>query len=110
MADSLPPSVRTLELQLASVLRPPVKASPSVSRRACLNASVQCRFRAMCDYALAHGWSWRRIAREAECTVQHVQECYRGSRNVPGWLCEVFPPEAQAEAVRLHIEQLRKAG
>lgn len=95
---------------LAVAIRPPVKVTPARSHRATLNATVLCRYRAMVDFVLAHGWSWREIARQAECPVQHVQDCYDGRRNVPGWLLEAFPPEAQAEAVRLHIEQIRRVG
>jgi hypothetical protein len=115
--SSVPPALpgeraRSLEEMaddLARALRPPVKVSPSSARRAELNRGVLCRYRAMCDYVLSHGWSWRRIAREAECTVEHVQACYDGSRNVPGWLLEAFPAEAQGEAIRVHIDQVRCA-
>lgn len=104
----VPKSLDELAADLSVALRPPAKVSPARSRRRALNEGALCRYRAMVDYVRARGWSWRKIAREAECTVEHVQACYEGHRNVPGWLLEAFPADAQTEAVRLHIEQLRK--
>jgi hypothetical protein len=101
-------SLDDLAADLNLALRPPVKVSPSVSRRRALNATALRRYHAMVDHVRSvHGWSWRKIAREAACTVEFVQATYRGERNVPGWLLDAFPPDAQAEAVRVHIEQLR---
>lgn len=99
--------VRSLEDVLASVLRPPAKVR---SRRDDWARSANCRFRAVVDHALAHGSSWRSLARDAECTVRHVIDCYDGRRNVPAWLFDAMPAESRAEGVRVEIEQLRKVG
>lgn len=105
MTDSAPPSARTLERELDAVLRPPAK---TVSRRDVWARSANCRFRAVVDHALAHGHSWRSLARDAECTVRHVIDCYDGRRNVPAWLFDAMPLDARAEGVRVEIAQLRK--
>lgn len=102
--------VSALEAELALVLRPPVKVSPASSRRSALNVPALEKYRAMCEHVVAAGWSWRRIAREAECTVQFVTEVYAGRRYVPGWLLESFPQDAQAVAVQVAISHLRKVG
>jgi hypothetical protein len=101
------PSVADLLADLGAAIRPPVKVA---SRRDAWSKSATCRFRAVIDYAIAHGHSFRSLARDAECTVRHVLDCYEGRRNVPAWLFEAMPADARAEGVRVEIESLRKVG
>ena len=62
------------------------------------------------DFAKDRGASFRSLARDAECTVRFLIDCYEGRRNVPSWLFLALPRDAHAEAVRLEIESLRKVG
>lgn len=99
------PSESELRAALAAVLRPPVKVR---TRRDDWSRSATCRFRAVIDFAIAQGHSWRSLARDAECTVRHLIDCYEARRNVPAWLFDAMPSDARAEGVRVEIEQLRK--
>jgi hypothetical protein len=113
MHESAPPSSRSgahriadgLLAQLGAVVRPPAKVR---TRRDEFARAALCRFRAVVDHALAHGHSFRSLARDAECTVRHVLDCYEGARNVPAWLFDAMPSDSRAEGVRVEIEQLRK--
>lgn len=97
--------VDALVSQLAGAIRPPAKA---VRPRDAYAKRATCRFRAVVDYALAQGQSFRSLARAAECTVRHLIDCYDGRRNVPAWMFDAMPADARAEGIRVEIEQLRK--
>ena len=94
-----------LVTQLAGAIRPPVK---TCSRRDSFARAANCRFRAVVDYAVGHGASFRALARLADCTVRHFIDCYEGRRNVPAWMFDAMPSDARAEGVRVEIESLRK--
>ena len=94
-----------LVTELAGAIRPPVK---TCSRRDNFARAANCRFRAVVDYAVAHGESFRSLARMADCTVRHLIDCYDGRRNVPAWMFDAMPADARAEGVRVEIESLRK--
>lgn len=91
--------------ELAAATRPPVKVR---SLRDEFARSANCRFRAVVDYAMAQGASFRSLARRADCTVRHLIDCYEGRRNVPAWLFDAMPCDARAEGVRVEIQSLRK--
>jgi hypothetical protein len=101
------PKVDKLLEDLVGAIRPPVKAC---SRRDDFAQRANCRFRAVVDYAVAQGASFRSLARAADCTVRHLIDCYDGRRNVPAWMFEAMPKDARAEGVRVEIETLRKVG
>jgi hypothetical protein len=103
MADA-----RALHAELDAVIRPPAKAG--TDPRAAWDARARSKLRAMIDFAIAHGWSWRALARELRCTVRHLQDTYDGKRRVPAWMLEGLPEETHEQAIRVWIEQLRRAG
>lgn len=105
--DSRTSGIHALEDELASLARPPVKALRD--ERTAYRESATCRFRAMVDAACANGWTLRKLARASHCTVRHICDCYDGKRNVPGWLLEALPREAQIEGTRVTLAKLRSA-
>lgn len=91
--------------ELGAVIRPPAKVR---SLRDAFRDSATSRFRAVVNYAIANGHSFRSLARRAECTVRHLIDCYDGRRNVPAWMFDAMPSDARAEGVRVEIQSLRK--
>lgn len=111
MADTMPPSVRlvSLERALVAAIRPPAKCEP-VDRRAAWDARARSKLRAMVDSAVASGTSWRELSRLLETPLRHLQDVYEGKRRVPAWMLEGMPDDTHEHAIRIWIEQLRKAG
>lgn len=101
--------VHDLEASLTAAVRPPAKCV-SLDRRATLDGRARCKLRAMVDAAIASGTSWRELSRGIGCTLRHLQDVYSGHRSVPGWMLEGMPDETHEHAIRLWIQQLRKAG
>jgi hypothetical protein len=104
-----PPSLEELASGLERI-RPLAKTTPTASKRDQQNADALERYRRACDVVIARGWSWRQIARVAECTLTMVQACYAGHRYVPCWLLDSFPEDIQREIAHVRLQQLaRKA-
>lgn len=101
--------LRALSSDLSAAIRPPAKCL-RVDRRAALDDRARSKLRAMVDAAIASGTSWRGLARIIGCTLRHLQDVYEGHRSVPAWMLEGLPEETHEHAIRLWIEQLRKAG
>lgn len=101
--------LRSLSASLDAAVRPPAKVRP-MDRRAALDGRARSKLRAMVDAAVASGTSWRELSRDIGCTLRHLQDVYSGHRSVPGWMLEGMPDETHEHAIRMWIEQLRKAG
>lgn len=106
MSDSGTHRVDELLAELGVAIRPPAKVRDP---RAAWDERSRSKLRAMVDFAIANGWSWRALSRELGCTVRHLQDVYEAKRRVPGWMLEGLPQETHEQAIRIWIEQLRKA-
>jgi hypothetical protein len=100
-------NVRDLSAALDAAIRPPAKCR-AVDRRVAWDESARGKLRAMVDYAIANGWTWRSLSRELGCTLRHLQDVYEGARRVPAWMIEGLPTETHEQAIRVWIEQLRR--
>lgn len=107
MSESGTHRVDDLLAELGVAIRPPAKTS---SKRDAYCDAAKSRFRAVIDYAVAQGATFRGLARMADCSVRHLIDCYEGRRNVPAWMFEAMPSDARAEGVRVEIATLRRVG
>lgn len=99
--------LRALEDDLFAIEHPGVAA---VRPRDAWQEASRSRYRAAVCAALADGWTLRQLARRADCTVQHLAECFHLRRNASDWMFEALPKPGQVVAVKQRLRSLKGDG